>query len=228
MSRVFGFSAFILVPLVVLGGCGGSAKKVDPAADLALANAASLTAADMSGYTATPYQKSGDIPDPVKKNFAKCLNVKATIFDDTPGAQKVHSPDFKQGSATVSGTVEIDPKRSDIDNGWNTLSKSGFERCMQQLFNAVFTSAMPSGATVGDTTVTKFDVGVGSRSLGVEAKTSISYRGRSFVSYIDFLMVARDRAGIEVDTVQLNHPFTRATEIALARTVYDRIGTKTS
>jgi hypothetical protein len=228
MSGVLRFAALMLASFLVMGGCGGSAKKVDPAADLALANAAGLTTADLRGYTSTPYQKSGDIPDPVKKNFATCLNVKATIFDDTPGAQKVHSPDFKKATTTVSGSVEIDPKRSDIDNAWNTFAKSGFERCMQQLFDAVFTSAMPSGATVGATTVTKFDVGVGSRSLGVEAKTSISYRGRSFVSYIDFLMVARDRAGIEVDTVQLNQPFDRATEIALAQTVYDRIGTKAS
>jgi hypothetical protein len=228
MNGVLRSGALMLASFLVLGGCGGSAKRVDPAADLALANAAGLATADLRGYTSTPYQKSGDIPDPVKKNFAKCLNVKATIFDDTPGAQKVNSPDFKQGTTTVSGSVDIDPKRSDIDSGWNTLAKSGFERCMQQLFDAVFTSAMPSGATVGATTVTKFDVGVGSRSLGVEAKTSISYRGRSFVSYIDFLMVARDRAGIEVDTVQLNQPFDRATEIALAQTVYDRIGTKAS
>ena len=226
MRPVLRFAACVLAPVLVLCGCGGSTKKVDPAADLALANAASLTAADLSGYTATPYKNSGDIPGPVKTNFAKCLNTKSTIFDDTPGAQKVHSPDFKQGSATVSGSIEIDPKRSDIDSGWNTLAKSGFERCMQQLFDAIFTAAMPSGATVGDTTVTKFDVGIGRRSLGVEAKTSISYRGRAFTSYIDFLMVARDRAGIEIDTDQLNQPFNRATEIALARTVYDRIGTK--
>jgi hypothetical protein len=226
MKLVIGFSACVLSALVVLAGCGGSTKKANPAADLALAQAASLTSADMSGYTATPYQNSGDIPAPVKKNFAKCLNTTTTIFDDTPGAQKVHSPDFKHGTATVSGTVEIDPKRSDVDAGWNTLTKSGFERCMQQLFDALFQSALPPGGKVGNTTVTKFDVGVGSRSLGVEAKTSLSYRGRSFLSYIDFLMVARDRAGIEVDTVQLNQPFNRATEVALARTVYDRIGTK--
>lgn len=48
------------------------------------------------------------------------------------------------------------------------------------------------------------------------------------MSYIDFLLVARDRAGIEVDTVRIDQPFNRATEIALARTMYDRVGTKAS
>jgi hypothetical protein len=221
-------SAVSLLSFLMLYGCGGGTKKVDPVADLGVANASVLTTADLSGYAATPYQKSGDIPAAVKQDFATCLNAKVTIFDDTPGAQKAHSSDFKQGSTTVSSSVEIDPKRSDVDNGWNTIANPAFDRCAQQLFTAIFKLTLPSGATVGATTVTKFDPAIGNRSTGVEAKTSLSYRGRSFVSYIDFLLIARDRAAIEVDTVQLGEPFNRTTEIALARTMYDRVGTKAS
>jgi hypothetical protein len=228
MIRMLRRSAILLVAVLVLGACGGSTKKVDPAADLAVAKAAALTATDLPSYFAKPFQKSSDIPVLVKKDFAKCLNVAVTIFDDTLGAQKVHSPDFTKNSESVSSTVEIDPKTSDIDKGWNELTTPGIARCLQQLFQAAVKLSAPSGVTFGATTVTKFDVAVGSRSVGYTAKFSATSQRTALVFYVDFVFVARDRAGIELDAFNVGKPFDRATEIALARTMYDRIGTKAS
>jgi hypothetical protein len=228
MIRMVRRTPILLVAVLVFGACGGSTKKVDPAADLAVAKTAALTAADLPSYFAKPFQKSSDIPISVKKNFAKCLNVAVTIFDDTPGAQKVHSPDFTRNSESVSSSVEIDPKASDVDKGWNQLTTPGVARCLQQLFQAAVKLSAPSGVTFGATTVTKFDVAVGSRSIGYTAKFSATSQSKALVFYVDFVFVARDRAGIEVDTSNVGQPFDRAAEIALARKMYDRIGTKAS
>jgi hypothetical protein len=227
--RLLKTSAIVLVPALMLGACGSSTKKVDPAADLAVAKAAGLTAADLPGYKETPYKKSSDVPASVKKDFATCLHVKTTVLDDTPGAQKANSSDFDKGNATVSGSVEIDPKKSDIDTGWNALNKPGIERCLEQLFQAAVRLAAPSGGvTFGATSVTKFDVGVGKRSVGYSVKITASSQGVNVVFYADFVFVARDRAGIELDALNLSKPFSRAKEAALARAIYDRIGTKAS
>ena len=48
-------SIVVLVALLALAACGSSAKKVDPAADLAVAKSAVLTAADVPGYTGSPH-----------------------------------------------------------------------------------------------------------------------------------------------------------------------------
>jgi hypothetical protein len=229
MVRMCKRSTIVLVAVLALGACsGGSAKKVDPTADLALAKAAVLTAADLPSYFARPFQKSSDIPVSVKKDFAKCLNVAVTIFDDTPGAQKVHSPDFSKNSASVSSSVEIDPKTSDVDKGWNELTTPGITRCLQRLFQAAVTLSAQSGVTFGATTVTKFDVGIGSRSVGYAAKFSAASQGKAVVFYVDLVFVARDRAGIELDASNLAQPFDHSAEIALVRKMYDRVGTKAS
>ena len=106
-----------------MAACGGSAKKVDPAADLALAKSAVLTDADVPGYTGSPHTPSDDIPAAAKKEFATCMKAPTTIFDDAPGAQKADSPDFAKGQAQVSNSIEIDPKKSDVDKGWSQISK---------------------------------------------------------------------------------------------------------
>jgi hypothetical protein len=216
-----------LIAALAFAGCGGSSAKADPKTDLANAKAATLTASDLPGYTATPYQPSGDIPASLKKNFANCIHEPATILDDTPGAQTAHSPDLKKQDATVSAEVEIDPKRSDIDKGWNQLSKSGMEPCLGQLFVAAFKLGA-SGATVGNPTVTRFSVGVGSRSVGYAIKIPATAQGVSVVAYLDAVFVARDRAGINLFTSNVGQPFDRATEKSLVRTMYDRVGSKAS
>ena len=107
-------SMFVLVSMLSFAACGGSsAKKVDPAADLALAKRVVLTKADLPGYTGKPHTKSDDLSSTQKKDFATCVGLPTTIFDDTPGAQNVDSPDFSKGRASVSDSVEIDPKKRD-------------------------------------------------------------------------------------------------------------------
>ena len=155
MTRPFGKLVILLVALL-LGGCGGATTKVDPAVDLALAKTAVLTAADLPGYSEKPYQESSDFPDSVKNDFAKCLNVDATFFDDIPGAQSVHSSDFEKDRASISSSIEIDPRRSDIDHGWDQFTRAGIEPCLQRLFDAGLKLVAPSGAAFGATTVTRF------------------------------------------------------------------------
>src|SRR5437870_1846651 len=86
------FSVVVVVSGLLVASCGSSSSKADPAADLAVAKAASLTAADLPGYSAKPHKESGDLPASAKKNFADCLGVSATFFDDTPGQQEANSP----------------------------------------------------------------------------------------------------------------------------------------
>ena len=96
---------------------------------------------------------------------------------------------------------------------------------MQRLFDAGLKLSAPSGATFGATTVTRFSVGVGNRSVGYALMVPVSAQGNNLVVYEDLLFVARDRAGIQLLAVNVGQPFDRATEIALARTMYERIGT---
>jgi len=224
-------SAIVLMTALVLGACGGSTKaastkKIDPVADRALAHAAVLTAADLSGYTANLFKKSGDIPESAIKQFAKCTNVGVTIFDDTPGAQAVHSPDFDKDRVSLSSSVQIDPTQSNVDQVWNEIRTAGVEPCLQQLLQAALKAAAPIGVKLGDTKLTKFKVGVGNRSVGYAATMSTSSHGGHLALYVDLLFVARNRARIDLTAFSDGLPFDRATEIALTRTMYDRIGTK--
>ena len=96
------------------------------------------------------------------------MKVPTTIFDDTPGAQKADSADFAKGEAQISDSIEIDPKKSDIDDGLKVISQSGSEPCLQKLFEAAMPPAASGtpGVTFGNADVTRFDVGVGSSPSG--------------------------------------------------------------
>jgi hypothetical protein len=213
-----------IAAMVILGACGGSGpKKADPAADLAAAKAAVLTAADLPGYTATPSTPGGDLPKSATQRFAKCLNLPTTIFDDTPGAQTADSPDFDKASAEVSSEVEIDPTRADIDQGWSQFSKATVERCLGGLFDDSLRGSVP-GASFGKVNVTRFEPQIGNRSVGYQVTIPVTKDGQNFPLYIDFLFVARDRGGITLSGANANQPFDRATEIALTRKMYDRVG----
>jgi hypothetical protein len=219
----------VLVALVALAACGGSAKKVDPAADLALAKSAVLTAADVPGYAGSPHTPSDDIPAAAKKEFAACMKAPTTIFDDAPGAQKADSPDFAKSQAQVSNSIEIDPKKSDVEKGWSQISKTEAAACLQKLFQSVITSGANNaqGVTFGPTSVARFDVGIGNRSVGYALKFSASGAGgKSAVFYADLVFLARDRAGLEFDFLDVDTPLNRSFETSLAQTVYDRVGTK--
>ena len=224
-------SVLFVVSLLAVAACGGT-QTVDTGSDLATATGAVLTGADVVGYTGSPHSDSGDPPAAVKKEFATCMKAATTIFDDTPGAHKANSLDFHRGAADdVSNSIEIDPARSDIDRGWKVLSQAGSEPCLALLFESAAKASIPpnSNGSVGAATVTRFDVGVGDRSIGYSVKLPITAAGRHAVAYLDFIFVARDRAGIELDFSNVNAPpLARATQISLARTVYDRVGTKAS
>jgi hypothetical protein len=230
MSRIHSHPAIVvLVAALVLSACGGSAKKVekvDPAADLALAKTAVLTTADLPGYTANLFKKSTDISDSSKKQFAKCLNVGMTIFDANPAAQTVHSSAFVKDRASLSGSVEIYPKKTDVDQDWNEFTRPSSARCLQQLLQPSLVAAGPSGAVFGRTTVAKFHVGVGSRSIGYATMVTASLHGGHVTSYADFVFVTRDRAAIDLVAYSEGLPFTRSAEIALVRKIYDRIGSR--
>jgi hypothetical protein len=222
------FLVLVLVSLFGLAACGSSAKKVDPAADLALAKRSVLTAADLPGYTGTAHTSDDDIPASVKKDFADCMKVPTTIFDDKPGAQKADSQDFAKGEAQISDSIEIDPKRSDIDDGFEHISQPGTEPCLQKLFEAAISSGAASGApgvTFGDATVSRFDVGVGKKSVGYTLKISASAQGETAVFYIDLVFVPRDRAGLEFDFLNVTAPTDRTLLKSLVQKVYDRVGT---
>jgi len=222
-------AVLIVVAVTALAACGGKAYKADPAADLALARRAVLTAADLPGYKSTPHTPDDDPPAGVKKDFATCLGTTTSIFDDTPGAQKADSPDFSGGTGdvqSVSGSVEIDPKKSDIDRVWDPIAKPGAESCLQKLFDAAFKqgSLDEPGVKVGRFTVDRFDIGVGDRSVGYEAVVPVTGQGRTAVVYLDIVFAARDRAGMDFSFTDVGKAFDRGMEKTLVQKVYDRVG----
>jgi hypothetical protein len=227
MTSARTFSTGLLVSLLALNACGGSAKKVDPAADLALAKSAVLTKADLPGYTGKTHTKSDDLPAAVKRKFAACVGVPSTIFDDTPGAQHVDSLDFSKVDAQVSDSVEIEPKKSDVDTGWNEISKQAVAPCLKQLFQDALKAQgdIPAGVTL-DTSVERFDAGVGSRSIGYALTVTVTGPAGSVALYIDLIFVARDRAGLEFSFLNRGAAVDRSLETSLAQKVYDRVGTK--
>ncbi|HEX4493615.1 MAG TPA: hypothetical protein VH914_20600 [Acidimicrobiia bacterium] len=216
----------VVALVVALGACGSSAKHSGSASDLSAAKASVLTAADLPSYFAKPYQASNDTPVAVRQQFAKCLNVSTTIFDDTPGAQRAHSPVFTKNSSSLASSVEIDPKTSQIDQGWSELTNPKITQCLQQLFEATTKLSAPTGVTFGPTTVTKFSPGIGGRSIGYTAQLTATSGGTAMTFYVDLLFVARDRAGVELEAFSTGEPFDRTTETSLAKKMNDRIGDK--
>ena len=224
-------SVSLVVALLGAAACGSSAKKVDPAADLATAKSAVLTAADLPGYTGAVHQKSDDLPAAQKKDFATCMGVATTIFDDTPGAQKADSEDFSKGTNDeyqVSNSVEIDPKKSEIESTWKAISDPRAAGCLQKLFQALFTSGAAGNpnAKFAAAKVVKFDPKVGDRSIGYAVTFSASDGTHAPVAFFgDVLFMPRDRAGMELQFFQIGSAPDRALETALAQKVYDRVGT---
>ncbi len=223
------WSFLVVAAALAVGGCGGSSKKADPVADLALAKSSVLTGADLpAGYTGSPHTTSDDIPAEVKKSFAACLEVSTTIFDDTPNAQKANSQNFAKDQSEISGETKIYAERGEVDDRWKQVSKPAAAACLGRLFEDGAKSGADAGQTVtfGATTASTFDVGVGPRSVGYAIKLTINVSGQSAVFYADVVFAQRDRAALDLEFVNVGAPFDRAVETALVRKVYDRIGTK--
>jgi hypothetical protein len=82
----------------------------------------------------------------------------------------------------------------------------------------------PKTVTV-DTSIEKFDVGVGSRSVGYAFTFTVTGPGGTVVIYLDLIFVARDRAGLDFEFTTVTPPV-RSFETTLVKKVYDRIGDK--
>jgi hypothetical protein len=220
----------VLVVSVLLIGACGSKKKVDPAADLALAKSSVLTAADLPGYTGAAHTADDDLPAAINKSFATCLKASATIFDVPPGVQRADSEDFSKGESQLSGTTKIYPKIADIDDRWAKISQANAGPCLEQLFVAGANEGNDSGqpATVSKTSVARFDVGVGDRSVGYTVKFTLASGGRSAAFFADVVFAQRDRAGADFEFVNVGAGPDHAFEKGLVQKVYDRIGTKAS
>ena len=226
MTSVRASSIVLFVSLFGLAACGSSAKKVDPAADLAVAKRAVLTAADLPGYTSAPHTSNDDLPAANKKSFAACMGAPTTIFDDVPGAQKADSPDFSKAKTQVSNTVTLDPKKSDVDNGWNQVTSSKTAPCLQKLFDDLFRSdaANTPNVVFDPTKVARFEPGVGSRSVGYSLAFSASSSGRRISFFADIVFVGRDRAEMDLEFFNQDAAVDRSFETSLAQKSYDRIG----
>ncbi len=213
---------------LALSSCGGSGKKVDPAADLRVAKGAVLTSADVpAGFKGTPHTNSNDLPASAKKSFADCMHVDLTLFDDTPGAQNADSDDFKKGDDEIDSSVEIDPTKKDVDTGYEQMAQSQAPACIGQLFDGAFKSAAGSqpGVTFGKVKVTRTSLtGIGDRGFIFSATIPVTAASQSLTFYFDILLVQRDRAGVTVSAFQTNTPLDHDTELRLVRTVVDRIG----
>lgn len=219
-------SILLLVSSLALAACGSGAKKVDPAADLALAKRAVLLKADLPGYTSQPHTADDDLPPALKKGFDTCLKVTTSIFDDAPGMQQASSEDFSKGEGQISETTRLYPKQHDIDEKFKQVSDEGTGACLQKLFE----EAAKSGATSADKvtfsneTVTQFDPGVGDHSVGYAVKLGLTINGQSAVLYADIVFLQRDRAGFDFEFIDVGGATDRAFETSLVQKVYDRIG----
>jgi len=220
-----------VVALTGVAACGGtnfdSARKADPAADLAVAKRSVLTAADMPGYTAAPHSADDDLTAAEKQTFAKCLGTSTTFFDDKPGEQKADSPDFSKGEndeTSVSSDVAIETSQSLVDKDWKVLTDKKTPGCFLQVPKEDLKDSAPGGATVSNESVDSFDAGIGRRSLGLSITVDATAAGQTVPLYADVIFVGRDRAEIEVDSFNIATPFDRTTLTSLAQTVYDRVG----
>jgi len=214
----------VVVAAMLVSACGSDAQKVDPAADLAAAKAALLTSADLPGYAAKPHRSSDDAPKVAQREFAQCLRVPNTMFDEMPGGQSADSPDFEKGDAEVQSSVSIAPTLAELDQKWGVVTKRGVEECLGNFIDAALATQMaPAGVTVGRAKVTRFDPRIGSDSVGYRALVAGTERGLTLHAYVDFVLVRRDRAVISLEAFREFEPFDRATEIALGRKMYDRV-----
>lgn len=214
----------LLVVCMLASGCGSSAKKVDPVDDLALIQHAGLTAADLPGYSAAKHEAADDVPASIRKSFAACMKVPATVFDDTPNSQRVDSDNFAKGEAAVSSELRIYGAQSDVDDRWQQVAKPATGPCLAQLFENGAKLGAEAGLTFGASSGSQFNVGVGPRSVGYSVKLTLTADKEPTVFYADVVFAQRGRAIVSIDSVDVGAPSDRAFQIALTQKVYDRLG----
>jgi hypothetical protein len=219
-------SIVVLASLFAVSACGSSAKKVDPAADLALAKRAVLTKADLAGYTEAPHTAADDLPAPLKKSFAACQKVSTTFFDDAPGGQRANSSEFSKGESQISATAKIYVKTNEINQHFDEVSNAATGGCLQKLFEAAAKSGESNGqkVTVSKESVSRFDLGVGSHSVGYAVQLTLASGPRTAAFFADVIFLQRDRAGLDFEFVDLGTAPDHTFETALVQKSYDRIG----
>jgi hypothetical protein len=229
--------ALILLVVVpaLLAGCGSDSKdkKADPAADKAAIDAALLVLADLpSGFDESEPDPDDDPPEEARQNFADCLGVETTIFDDTPGSQKVTSNDFSnEAGVNISNEIEVHPTKDTVDDGWDVYADDKFVDCLETFFDEAFAAEFPAeaGITVGDVAVDRLEVkDVGDRATGFRSVIPVSQGGNSDDLVFDILLSQRGRAGVTLMAFAQNTGFDVATSTGLLRTVVDRLGDKVS
>ena len=217
---------------LVVTGCGSSSKSSNPAADLALAKGSVLTETDApSGYTAAPHQSSGDLPEPVKRDFANCIHTDATILD--VNGQHADGPDFNDGNdGSIENSVEIMKTKSITDKEIKAIQQPSVPNCLGKLFDTAIKAEVAKdpqaqGATFGAVTVTPLPVpGVGDKSAAFRARVPISAGGNSAVFYADTLFVQRGRAGITLQASKIGEAPDQSLENQLASKMVNRLGAK--
>jgi len=213
----------VVAGLGVAGCSGSSAKKVDPAADVALIKRANLIAADLPGYSGSKYEPTDDLPAAIKKGFADCMKLPATIFDDSSGSQRVDSDHFSKGEASVSSELRIYGLTRDVDSQWQPLAQPATGPCLARLFENGAKLGADPGVTFGASQGTQFKVGVGSRSVGYSVKLTLTQDKQTALLYADVLFAQRDRTVFSIESVNVGASSDRAFEIALTQKVYDRL-----
>ena len=225
MSSFRVVTPFVVAMAVAVAACGSNAK-ADPAANLALAQRASIVDADVPGYSSTPHTASADLPAPAREGFARCLGSSVSMFDDTVGAQLVNSATYASGQTRLHVTVKIDPRKSDTDYIWDVMSRSAAAACLLGTFEAVIKNAAPDPKSVtfaGDQG-SRFDIGVGGTSVGYGVNFTAGSSGQATSFYADVIFAQRSRAEIVLVSSDAGSAPDRALEIALVQKVYDRIG----
>jgi hypothetical protein len=219
-------SIVLLASLFALSACGSSAKKVDPAADLALAKRAVLTKADLPGFESSPHTADDDLPADLKKTFDACLKVTTSLFDTTPGAQSASSDDFSKGQEQISGNAKIYPKQDLIDAHFKALADSGTGACLQKLFDAAARDPGSGGPAVkiSNESVSQFAPGVGPHSVGYEVKLTLTLNKQTATFFADVIFLQRDRAGLDFEFVDIGAAPDRTFATSLVQKSYDRIG----
>ena len=148
------------------------------------------------------------------------MKAPTTVFDDAPGAQKADSPDFAKGQAQVSDSIEIDPKKSDVDKGWSQISKAEAAACLQKLFQSLITSGANERAGCHLRPHVGREIRRGDRQsirrLRAEVLRVRRPAARAPCSTPTWCSSPRDRAGLEFDFLGIDTPLNRTFE-TLAR-----------
>jgi hypothetical protein len=194
----------------------------DAEADRATAEAAVLQSSDLPDYTASP-ESGREASDAAKQDFADCLGVENSFFDDTPGAQKVEGDNFERNGVQITSTASVHPTQATIDERFAQFSQPNVDECLADFFASEMKARLGGNVSV-DVTPQTFDVGIGEQSLGVGLEITVTSDNQETTLYGEYLLASRDRAGLTVTVFSEAGAVDREMAIELLQTMYDRVG----